>query len=112
METKKQDTLPEEDGYLTVDLPKSTLILVFGIMSIVLCFAYGIVGLVFGIIALSRSKKSIELYKLAPELYTKTSYRNIQAGKTCATIGVIFSSIGILLALVYYVVKGAFLTIF
>jgi hypothetical protein len=38
-------------------LPKATLTLIFGLLSIMTCFLFGIVGLIFGIVAFVVSKK-------------------------------------------------------
>lgn len=74
-------------------LPNATGVLVLGILSIVLCFCYGIIGLILGIIALVLAAKSKKLYAAAPELYTQGSYKNLNAGRICAIIGVILSAI-------------------
>ena len=70
-------------------LPNSTGILVLGILSIVTCCFYGVVGLALGIVALVMAKKSIKLYKEAPENYT--GYSNIKTGKVLAIIGIILN---------------------
>lgn len=67
-------------------LPNSTLILVFGILSLVLCCCYGI-GIIFAIIALVLAPKAISLYKEQPELYT--GYQNVTTGRILAIIGII-----------------------
>ncbi|NCU04482.1 MAG: DUF4190 domain-containing protein [Chitinophagaceae bacterium] len=72
-------------------LPNATPVLVLGILSIVMCFCYGILGLILGIIALVLSASSKRLYASAPELYTQSSYKNLNAGRICAIIGVILS---------------------
>lgn len=72
-------------------LPNSTLILVFGILSILGCCCYGIPGLVFGIIAIVLSKKAKDLYVENPEIYR--GYKNVEAGKIMAIIGVVLSLI-------------------
>jgi len=41
-------------------LPNATLILVFGILSILTCCCYGIVGLILGIIAIVMAKNGFE----------------------------------------------------
>ncbi len=92
METKQQ-------------LPNATLVLIFGIVSIVTCFCYGIFGLIFGIIALVLAKKSKELYLANPDLYT--GYENLKAGKICALVGVILSSLYFLLIVGYFIFIGA-----
>lgn len=87
-------------------LPNATAVLVLGIISIVGCMAYGIVGLVCGIIALYLSKKDLALYEAFPEKYSTTSFNNLKAGRTCATIGSILS--GILVAFFLLLFFGVF----
>jgi len=70
-------------------LPNATLILVFGIVSIVTCCCYGIVGLIFGIIAIVLANKAINLYVENPEAYT--GFQNVKTGKILAIIGVILN---------------------
>ncbi len=66
-------------------LPNSTLILVFGIISIVTCCCYGVLGLIFAIIALVMAKKATALYMENPELYD--GFNNVKTGKILAYIG-------------------------
>ncbi len=66
-------------------LPNSTLILVFGIISIVTCCCYGVLGLIFAVIALVMAKKATALYMENPELYD--GYSNVKTGKLLAYIG-------------------------
>lgn len=94
METKQQ-------------LPNSTLVLIFGIASIVTCFCYGILGLIFGIVTLILEKKAKNLYLANPELYL--GYENLKAGKICAIIGTILSSIYLLIIIGYIVFIGTML---
>jgi len=72
-------------------LPNATLILVFGIVSIVTCCCYGIIGLIFGIIAIVMAKKATALYLENPEQYT--GYSNVKTGKILAIIGIILNAI-------------------
>ncbi|MBQ4821244.1 CCC motif membrane protein [Aquimarina sp. MMG016] len=72
-------------------LPNSTLILVFGILSLVGCCCSGFIGLIFAIIALVLAKKATTLYTENPELYD--GYNNVKTGKILAIIGLILSSI-------------------
>ena len=74
-----------------VPIPNATGVLVLGILSIVLCICYGIVGIILGIIALVLSGKGNALYKENPSKYTLSSYNNLKAGKICAIIGTILS---------------------
>ncbi len=72
-------------------LPNSTLILVFGIISIVTCCCYGILGLIFGIVAMVMAKKATATYMENPELYT--GYQNVKTGKILAIIGIVLNVI-------------------
>lgn len=88
-------------------LPNSTLILVFGILSIVTCCCYGILGLIFGIIALILAKKAKQIYLAEPELYK--GYNNVKTGRILAIIGIVLSSIYLIatiIAFAYYGMEG------
>lgn len=73
------------------ELPNTTLILVLGILSLVFCWCYGIVGLVLGIIAVALAGTARKLYLAAPEEYTESSYRNVNAGRICGIIAICLS---------------------
>ena len=75
-------------------LPNSTLILVFGIISIVTCCCYGIIGLIFGIIALVLASKATKLYAANPDLYS--DYNSVKIGKILAIIGLVLNAIYLL----------------
>lgn len=85
-------------------LPNSTLILVFGIISIVTCCCYGILGLIFGIVALVLAKQAKQTYLAEPELYT--GYNNVKTGKILAIIGIILSSLNLILNIVLISIYG------
>lgn len=85
-------------------LPNSTLILIFGILSILTCCCWGIVGLIFGIIALMLAKKAKALYLAEPEIYT--GYNNVKTGKILAIIGVILSAIYLIANIVILIMYG------
>ena len=70
-------------------LPNSTLILVLGILSILTCCCYGVLGLILGIIALVMANKATALYHENPEQYT--GYQNVKTGKILAIIGIILN---------------------
>ena len=59
-----------------------------GILSIVMCWTYGVVGMVLGIITLVLHKKD----KANPYGY-EGSFKNSQAGNVCAIIGVSLSAL-------------------
>ncbi|OIP49075.1 MAG: hypothetical protein COZ75_12535 [Flavobacteriaceae bacterium CG_4_8_14_3_um_filter_34_10] len=85
-------------------LPNSTLILVFGIISIVTCCCYGIIGLVFGIIAIVLANKATKVYLQSPELYS--GYTNVKTGKILAIIGVILNAIYLIIVIFYIATIG------
>jgi len=81
-------------------LPNGTAVLVLGILSIVTCCCWGIIGVILGVIALILANKDSRAYHINPALYTEGSYKNLNAGKICAIIGLVLS----LLTVIYYVV--------
>lgn len=85
-------------------LPNSTLILVFGILSIIGCCCYGIVGLIFAIIAIVMAKRATAMYKENPELYT--GYNNVKTGRILAWIGVVVSGIYLLAMIILISMYG------
>ncbi|NSW44883.1 MAG: hypothetical protein HPY79_03545 [Bacteroidales bacterium] len=64
-----------------------------GIISIALCWCYGIVGITLGIISIVLANKSKKLYQADPNKYTLGSYKNLQAGYICAIIGLSLSAL-------------------
>ncbi len=85
-------------------LPNSTLILVFGILSIITCWCYGIIGIILGVIAIILASKATKEYKENPELYN--GYGNVTAGRVMAIIGVVLSILMIILFIWVIVVFG------
>ncbi|MEW4922703.1 CCC motif membrane protein [Algibacter sp. 2305UL17-15] len=79
-------------------LPNSTLILVFGILSIVTCCCYGIVGLILGIVAIVLAKKATQMYSENPDQYS--GFQNVKTGKVLAIIGIILSVLYLLFVVV------------
>ena len=88
-------------------LPNATGVLVLGILSIVFCFCYGIIGITLGIIGLIMANKAIKLYMASPETYTEGSYKNVKAGKVCAIVGLCLSSLWIVILIIYVVFFAA-----
>lgn len=85
-------------------LPNSTLILIFGILSIITCCCWGILGLIFGIIALVMAKKAKEIYMAEPETYS--GYNNVKTGRILAIIGIILSAIYLVINIVLIILYG------
>ncbi len=80
-----------------VPLPNATAVLVLGILSIVFCIFYGVIAVILGIIALVLANKDKALYRDFPDRYSPGSLSNLNAGRTCAIIGL---SLGILFIVV------------
>ena len=72
--------------------------MVCGILSICLCFVYGIPGFVLGIVGLVQAKKAIEIDAANPGVYDGLG--NAKAGKVLALIGTILSGVYVLLVLI------------
>ncbi|SHM50384.1 CCC motif membrane protein [Chryseobacterium polytrichastri] len=70
-------------------LPNATAVLVLGIVSIIGCCCYGVVGIITGIVGLYLFKKDNALYKQNPDLYS--DYSNLNTGKILCIIGIILS---------------------
>ena len=85
-------------------LPNSTLILIFGILSLVTCCCYGFIGLILGIIAIVLANKAAKVYAENPEAYT--GYSNVKTGRILAIIGVVLSTIYIIYIIVMFSVIG------
>lgn len=79
-------------------LPNATLILVFGIVSIVTCCCSGVLGLIFGIIAVILANKAKAIYLENPEQYS--GYQNVKIGNILAIIGIVLN----LLYMIYVIV--------
>jgi len=91
-------------------VPNSTAVLVLGILSIVFCFCYGLVGIILGIIAIVLGSKGAAIYKANPNGYSLASYNNLKAGKICGIIGLILSCIYIVFIIIYIVAVGSILS--
>ncbi|WP_109301293.1 CCC motif membrane protein [Aquimarina sp. AU474] len=85
-------------------LPNSTLILVFGILSILGCCCYGVLGLIFAIVAIIMAKKATAVYNENPELYS--GYQNVKTGKILAIIGLILSVIYLIYVIFIFATVG------
>lgn len=86
------------DGF-KLQLPNSTAVLVLGIVSILSCWCYGIIGIILGIIALILAAKDRRRYLIEPEVYTESSYKNLMAGRITAIIGLCISTLILLILL-------------
>ncbi|HTM99945.1 MAG TPA: CCC motif membrane protein [Pedobacter sp.] len=87
-------------------LPNATPVLVLGILSIVTCCCYGVIGLILAIVALILSKKDRALYAANMMLYTESSYKNLNAGRVCAIIGLTLNILIILISIAFVAIFG------
>ncbi len=86
------------------NLPNATAVLVLGILSIVTCCCYGIIGLILGIVALILAAKDLKLYQENPELFL--NYNNLKIGRILAIIGIVLSALYLLVTVYFYVTVG------
>ncbi|SFG66041.1 CCC motif membrane protein [Pedobacter insulae] len=87
-------------------LPNATPVLILGILSIVTCCCYGVIGLILGIVALVLSKKDRALYAANITFYTESSFKNLNAGRVCAIIGLVLNIIYLLLMIAFVAMFG------
>ena len=98
----------QQGGYYQLPpLPNSTAVLVLGILSIVFCWGWGVIGLILGIIALSLSGKASTMYMANPGMYSAISYNNMKAGRVCAIIGTILSALFLIYVIIIIAFVGA-----
>jgi hypothetical protein len=92
------------------DLPNHIGILVLGIISIALCWCYGIIGLTCGIIALVMGNKAMRMHADNPDMYSEKSYKNAKAGRICAIIGTSLSMAYVLFFICYVIFVGTMIS--
>lgn len=100
---------PQNGGFgygMQQALPNATAVLVLGILSIVTCCCYGIVGVILGAIAMVLAGKDKKAYNLNPAIYTESSFKNLNAGRICALVGLILSAIYFILNIIIIAIYG------
>jgi len=80
-------------------LDGSTAGLILGILSIVTCPAYGIIGLILGIIGLAQSNNAIRKHQEFPDYFD--GIETAKAGRILSIIGIILSSLMILILIIW-----------
>jgi hypothetical protein len=93
--------MPTNMPYLPA-LPNATTSLVLGIISIVTCWCYGIIGLILGIIGLVLGNKAVTLYRQSPGMYSEASFKNANAGKICSIIGLILGGLYVFVIIAFW----------
>jgi hypothetical protein len=86
--------------------PNSSAVLILGILSIALCWCYGLFSVVMAIVALVLASSGEREYRLNPSLYSVSSYKNLKAGKTCAIIGLCLAALSIISMIIYLIIFG------
>jgi len=81
-------------------VPNATAVLVMGILSIVFCWCWGVIGLILGIIGLILGSKSKKIYKEDPDRFSLSSYKNLNAGFICSLIGTILSGLYVVVVVI------------
>ncbi len=82
-------------------LPNATLILILGMLSILTCCCYGVIGLGLGIAALILAKKDLAIYNQDPGRYK--DFANVITGRTLAIVGIVLS----VLAMFFFIIVTA-----
>lgn len=78
-------------GGMQQTLPNATVVLVLGILSIVTCCCYGVIGLILAIVAMVLASKDKARYAANVSFYTESSFKNLNAGRVCAIIGLVLN---------------------
>jgi len=89
-----------------IPLPNASAVMIMGILSIVGCFCYGVLGIVFGIIALVLYNKDKALYNANPGMYSAQSLSSLNTGRICALIGLIPSALFFLVWVFIIIMSG------
>ena len=102
---------PQGGGYgfggMQQSLPNATAVLILGILSIVTCCCfYGLLSLVLAIIAIILAKKDKAQYFANAGMFTEGSYKNLNAGRVCAIIGLVLSIIIIIACIIFVAIFG------
>ena len=96
----EQNVNPVNPG-IQQPVPNATAVLVLGILSLVFCCG---IGWILAIIALVLTGGPRRMYEENPGNYSEASYKNLNAGRTCAIIGLILSVLVTAFYIIYYVV--------
>lgn len=116
--TQPQATPPAQPQALP-PIPGSVMSLVFGIISLVLCWYFwipfagivlSIVALIFGILAMSKGKKAMALFTQSPGQYKQGSFSLAKIGKILGLIGLILNAIFLIIAIIISILGGAYMS--
>jgi hypothetical protein len=88
-------------------VPNSVAVLVLGIVSIVLCWCYGLVSIILGVVGIVLANQAEKIYRANPEQFSIASYKNLKAGKICAIIGLSLGALYLVFIVIYIIVVGS-----
>jgi hypothetical protein len=87
-------------------IPNSVAVLVLGIVSIALCWCYGLVSIITGIVAIVLANQAERIYKANPQQFSVASYKNLKAGKICGIIGLCLGVLYLIFIVIYIALVG------
>jgi magnesium-transporting ATPase (P-type) len=117
MEEQNTNTQPQSN--LLPPVPGAVIALVFGIISLVLCWYFfipfaglvlNIVCLVFAIMAMGKGKKAMAAFEAAPGQYKQGSFSLAKIGKILGLVGLILNIIFLILAILWSFVFGSMMS--
>jgi len=89
-----------------VNLPNSSAVLTLGILSIVLCWCHGIIGIIMAVVALVLANRDLALYQADPGKYTVNSFNNLKTGRTIAIIGLVLAAVFLFMLIISFIFLG------
>ena len=95
-----------------VNLPNASTVLTLGILSIVLCWCHGIIGMIMAIIALVLANRDMALYRANPDAYSINSFNNVKTGRTIAIVGLVLAGIFLFIILISLLFLGLNFAVF
>ena len=111
-ENKNRHNISEftSGGYgVQKQLPNSSAVLILGILSLLLCWAYGIISVILGIIALVMASGAEREIVRRPGEYSEVSCRNLRTGKFCAILGLAFGILSFFIMMIWIWLFGTML---
>ena len=88
-------------------VPNSVAVLVLGIISIVMCWCYGIISVILAIVAVVLASQGEKIYQANPQQFSIASYKNLRAGKICAIIGLSLGALFLIYVIIYVIIAGS-----
>lgn len=89
-----------------MNLPNASTVLTLGILSIVLCWCHGIIGMIMAVVALVLANRDLALYRSNPNAYSPNSYNNVKTGRTVAIIGLVLAAIFLFIIIISLIFLG------